>query len=62
MTRSPLPLPVPLLIGFGLLAAGTVAALLRGADRAQATEIGVYSGRHYNSDQALYKQFTARTG
>ena len=39
-----------------------MAALLRGADRAQATEIGVYSGRHYNSDQALYKQFTARTG
>jgi len=62
VTRSPLPLSVPLLVGFGLLAAGTVAALLRGADRAQATEIGVYSGRHYNSDQALYKQFTARTG
>ena len=27
-----------------------------------ANEIGVYSGRHYNSDQQLYKQFTAKTG
>jgi hypothetical protein len=27
-----------------------------------ANEIGVYSGRHYNSDQELYKQFTAKTG
>jgi iron(III) transport system substrate-binding protein len=27
-----------------------------------ANEVGVYSGRHYNSDQELYKQFTAKTG
>ncbi|MCX5937557.1 MAG: extracellular solute-binding protein, partial [Cyanobium sp. LacPavin_0920_WC12_MAG_62_9] len=27
-----------------------------------ANEVGVYSGRHYNSDQQLYKQFTAKTG
>jgi iron(III) transport system substrate-binding protein len=26
------------------------------------TSIGVYSGRHYNSDKELYRQFTARTG
>jgi iron(III) transport system substrate-binding protein len=25
-------------------------------------EIGVYSGRHYNTDKELYRQFTARTG
>ena len=29
---------------------------------AQGQEIGVYSGRHYNTDKALYQQFTARTG
>ena len=26
------------------------------------TTIGVYSGRHYNTDKELYRQFTARTG
>ncbi|MDM7953862.1 MAG: extracellular solute-binding protein [Cyanobium sp. CZS 25K] len=26
------------------------------------TSIGVYSGRHYNTDKELYRQFTARTG
>jgi len=30
--------------------------------QAQSKEIGVYSGRHYNTDQQLYRQFTARTG
>jgi iron(III) transport system substrate-binding protein len=30
--------------------------------QAQSQEIGVYSGRHYNSDKQLYQQFTARTG
>jgi iron(III) transport system substrate-binding protein len=46
-----------------LTVAGTVVAALpwRPAG-AQTREIGVYSGRHYNSDQALYRQFTARTG
>ena len=29
---------------------------------AQSNEIGVYSGRHYNTDKELYRQFTARTG
>jgi iron(III) transport system substrate-binding protein len=28
----------------------------------QAVEIGVYSGRHYNTDKALYREFTRRTG
>ena len=26
------------------------------------TQIGVYSGRHYNTDKALYKRFTEATG
>jgi iron(III) transport system substrate-binding protein len=26
------------------------------------SEIGVYSGRHYNTDKALYREFTRRTG
>ena len=30
--------------------------------QAQSQEIGVYSGRHYNTDKQLYQQFTARTG
>jgi iron(III) transport system substrate-binding protein len=32
------------------------------AQQAGAGEVGVYSGRHYNSDKELYRQFTARTG
>jgi iron(III) transport system substrate-binding protein len=44
------------------LPAAGVIVLAQGQGQAQVTEIGVYSGRHYNSDQALYKQFTARTG
>jgi iron(III) transport system substrate-binding protein len=50
----------PVLLAAGLLSLPAAG----GAPQAQAqtTEIGVYSGRHYNSDQALYKQFTARTG
>jgi iron(III) transport system substrate-binding protein len=30
--------------------------------RDRGTEIGVYSSRHYNSDQALYDEFTRQTG
>ena len=30
--------------------------------QAQSQEIGVYSGRHYNTDKKLYQEFTARTG
>lgn len=44
-------------------AAGAAVALAAGgAARAEGQEIGVYSGRHYNTDQALYAQFTAQTG
>jgi iron(III) transport system substrate-binding protein len=40
---------------------GLSLALAPMAARAE-VELGVYSGRHYNSDQELYKAFTARTG
>jgi iron(III) transport system substrate-binding protein len=30
--------------------------------QSQPAEIGVYSGRHYNTDKELYRQFTAKTG
>jgi iron(III) transport system substrate-binding protein len=43
------------LAALGLISTGVQA-------RAEDTSIGVYSGRHYNSDQKLYKQFTAKTG
>ncbi|MCP9774837.1 extracellular solute-binding protein [Cyanobium sp. HWJ4-Hawea] len=39
-----------------------IAAIGIEAAQAQTQEIGVYSGRHYNSDKQLYQQFTARTG
>jgi iron(III) transport system substrate-binding protein len=44
--------------------AAALATAAAGADpaSAQSQEIGVYSGRHYNTDKALYQQFTARTG
>ncbi|EAQ69623.1 iron deficiency-induced protein A [Synechococcus sp. RS9909] len=42
-----------LLASSGLLAACTTSGR---------QEIGVYSGRHYNTDKALYEQFTAETG
>jgi iron(III) transport system substrate-binding protein len=56
------PLSALLLAGVVTLPAAAMIALVQGPGQAQVTEIGVYSGRHYNSDQALYKQFTARTG
>jgi iron(III) transport system substrate-binding protein len=44
-------------------AAGAGVALAAGGSaRAEGQEIGVYSGRHYNTDKDLYRQFTARTG
>ncbi len=39
-----------------------IAALGVETAQAQSQEIGVYSGRHYNTDKELYRQFTARTG
>ncbi|MCP9848435.1 extracellular solute-binding protein [Cyanobium sp. Morenito 9A2] len=56
---------VPLgLIGSSLAATALAAAALaqQGSGKAPPAEIGVYSGRHYNTDKELYRQFTARTG
>ena len=47
----------------GLAALGVaVAAALQEPSRSAEAEIGVYSGRHYNTDKALYREFTRRTG
>lgn len=40
---------------------GTGSALMPGA-LASTPEVRVYSGRHYNSDKAIYDQFTRKTG
>ncbi len=44
--------------------AGSVGACLaqQQPGKTKPVEIGVYSGRHYNTDKELYRQFTARTG
>ena len=43
-----------------------LAALLLGAAALQAaaadTELNLYSARHYQTDEALYSNFTAKTG
>ncbi len=47
----------------GSLALGGVLFALFGTATAQTgTSIGVYSGRHYNTDKQLYDRFTAKTG
>jgi len=51
----------PVHAALSLLLLGNALALAPHAARAE-VELGVYSGRHYNSDQELYKAFTARTG
>ncbi|MEB3307079.1 MAG: extracellular solute-binding protein [Cyanobacteriota bacterium] len=43
-----------------LIAAGT--AVLHHPAGSQTQEVRVYSGRHYNTDKALYREFTRRTG
>jgi len=43
-----------------LLAA--TASLLQACGGQQEKSIGVYSGRHYNTDQKLYERFTEETG
>ena len=47
--------------GVAALAAALVGVLEQPAS-SQETSIGVYSGRHYNTDKALYREFTRRTG
>jgi iron(III) transport system substrate-binding protein len=49
-----------LVTSLGLLASLVVAAISPAT--AQIREVRVYSGRHYNTDKAIYEQFTSRTG
>ena len=44
----------------GVFVAG--AALLQACGANKEQSIGVYSGRHYNTDQELYDRFTQETG
>jgi iron(III) transport system substrate-binding protein len=46
------------------LAATTLASAIGAASLAQSRvqEVNVYSGRHYNTDKQLYREFTRRTG
>jgi iron(III) transport system substrate-binding protein len=48
----------------GLCIAGALAACAprQAGDEQADTEIGVYSGRHYNTDKELYRRFTEQTG
>lgn len=52
-------LQVPLLAA-GLLAG--VAGLVSSSVAVQAAEVNLYSSRHYQTDEALYEQFTKQTG
>lgn len=56
----------PLLARASLLTLSLAGALCMGlagcSPGQRSTEIGVYSGRHYNTDKDLYSAFTARTG
>mgnify|MGYP003343091385 CR=1 FL=1 len=48
-------------LGLGLIA--LLAGCRQGAAPSSGpVSLGVYSGRHYNTDQALYRRFTAQTG
>jgi iron(III) transport system substrate-binding protein len=45
-----------------LIAFGAVAALLAGPVRGEDKELNLYSARHYQTDEALYENFTRQTG
>lgn len=47
---------------FGALVGGAAALALTGPAVAQTQEINLYSSRHYNTDRALYDNFTKQTG
>lgn len=61
---APIAVLVRAALAAAILAAATLAAagLARPAPAAAAEQVNVYSARHYDSDQALYDAFTARTG
>ena len=48
------------MVSLGLLLSG--AGLLQACGASKDESIGVYSGRHYNTDQELYERFTQETG
>ena len=52
------PLLRTLCVALGLASA----AMLQGCGTDNEPTIGVYSGRHYNTDQELYDRFTQETG
>jgi iron(III) transport system substrate-binding protein len=61
--RLPSSPSVPRLATAAVLAlslAGAIGACAVG--QRSGTEIGVYSGRHYNTDKELYRRFTEQTG
>ncbi|MDA0718206.1 MAG: extracellular solute-binding protein [Cyanobacteria bacterium] len=51
-------------LGFCALAATTLAGVIGVAGMAQSRpkEVNVYSGRHYNTDKLIYREFTRNTG
>ena len=53
---------VPALVLTGGLIAASIGGCQGGGGPKNPPEIGVYSGRHYNTDKALYKEFTRRSG
>ena len=52
--------PMLRMVSLGLLLSG--AGLLQACGASKDKSIGVYSGRHYNTDQELYERFTQETG
>ncbi|WP_416238310.1 extracellular solute-binding protein [Synechococcus sp. CCY9202] len=58
------PVSVPVIAGLvALLAvAAGAAVVVRRMGRTPVQELGVYSGRHYNTDKELYRSFTEQTG
>ena len=49
-------------MSMAMIAALALAALAPGPVAAQAGELNLYSARHYNTDEALYADFTKQTG
>jgi iron(III) transport system substrate-binding protein len=59
---TPIRLAVASLLTLGVAGALGAGLAQQQSGKTKPVEIGVYSGRHYNTDKELYRQFTARTG